>query len=311
MPPPNQLITIFTTPKPFTNWHTNLIQCNAIQSWQQLGEEVGVLIIGDEPGAAEFAAEAGISHVAEVTRNALGTPQVDSIFSIARQMSSSPLLAYVNADIILTRHFLEIARLVYSQASKFLIAGLRYNLNLQHELDFFPGWDLFMLANVQIYGHLNTAEGSDYFIFPRSCFTSLPKFSVGRGGWDEWMLYQARAHGIIVVDATSAIIAIHQTHDYSHLPDGQAHYRLPESAENIRLAGGPRAMFTLADANYVLRDGLLKRIPMNSRRLKREIEIFPLTHLHSRRLADLSWALFHPAKAWKGWHLHTMQKSSE
>jgi hypothetical protein len=304
------LLTIFTTPKPFTNPHIRLIQRNAILSWQQLGEEVDVLIIGDEPGAAEFCAEAGVSHFPAVPRNPLGTPLVDSVFGIARLMSSSPLLAYVNADIMLTPQFLETARQVYSQASNFLIAGQRHDLMLRHAVDFSAGWDLFLLSDVQVHGHLHPAGGSDYFIFPRPCFTNLPKFTIGRGGWDQWMIYHARAHGILVIDATPSIIAIHQNHDYSHLPYGQPHYRLPESSENIRLAGGPRAMFTLADAHYLIHNGLLERIPLRSRRLRREIEIFPLVNLHSQRLVDTMWTLLHPAKAWREWRTRAERRSS-
>ena len=44
------LITLFTAPKPFTNPHIALIQRNALRSWQALGTEVEVLLIGQEEG---------------------------------------------------------------------------------------------------------------------------------------------------------------------------------------------------------------------------------------------------------------------
>jgi hypothetical protein len=303
------LITIFTAPKPFTNPHISRIQRNAILSWQQLGDEVCVFIIGNEPGMAEFAAEAGIQHLTDIIYNPLGTPLVNSVFAAARHMSTSPLLAYVNADILLTPQFLEVARQVYSQAGRFLIAGQRYDMNLQEPLDFYPGWYLYLLSYVQIHGRLHPPAGSDYFIFPRTCFTDLPRFAIGRGGWDHWMLFHARVQGFTVIDATSSIVAIHQDHDYSHLPNGQLHYRLPESAENIRLAGGPQAMFTLADANFIVRNGQLARIPLRARKLMREVEIFPLTRLHSPSLASLFFAIFHPVNAWKEWRIRKVHKS--
>jgi hypothetical protein len=311
MPATDPLITIFTAPKPFTNPHTSLIQRNAILSWQQLGNEVRVLIIGDEPGTAEFAEQAGIQHLAGVACNPLGTPLVNSVFSMARQINTSPLLAYVNADILLTPQFVEVARRVYSQANRFLIAGQRYDLKLEQALDFYPGWDLYLLSEVQIRGRLHPRAGSDYFIFPRAYFTELPGFAIGRGGWDNWMLYHARCQGLTVIDATLSIIAVHQDHDYSHLPNGQLHYRLPESSENIRLAGGPLAMFTLADADYYLRNGRLHRIPLRSRKLLREIEIFPLIRLHSASLTRFFSSLFHPIKTWKDWRMRAVHKSKE
>ena len=294
-------ITIFTAPKPFTNPHISLIQRNAIQSWQHLGDDVRVIMVGDEPGMAEFSEEIGVMHQAGVACNAFGTPFVDAIFAKVRQATTSPVLAYINADILLTPQFVEVAHQVYSQRERFLIVGQRYDLDQQQPLEFIPGWELYLLSDVQIRGRLHPPAGSDYFIFPRLCFTDMPKFAIGRAGWDNWMLYRARVQGIPVVDATSSITVIHQDHDYSHLPNGQPHYRLPESSENIRLAGGPRTIFTLADADFTIWNGDLERIHLRPRKLLREVEIFPLTRLHSRFLADLFFSVLHPLKAFREW----------
>jgi hypothetical protein len=113
------------------------------------------------------------------------------------------------------------------------------------------------------------------------------------------MIYHARTLHIPVVDASSSITAIHQDHDYSHLPNGQPHYRLPESSENLRLAGGRRTIFTLHDADHRTQEGQLQRTPLHPRKLMREIEIFPLVQLHSEALADCFFAVFHPIKAWR------------
>ncbi len=293
------LITIFTAPKPFTNPHIDLIQRNAIQSWLHLGDEVNVIMLGDEPGMPEFAFEAGIIQLPEVNRNPLGTPLVSSIFSMARQISTSPLLAYVNADILLTPQFVAVASQVYCQIKEFLIVGQRYDLNVQQQLDFTPGWESHLLSDVQIQGRLHPPAGSDYFIFPRDCFTDVPNFAIGRAGWDNWMIYHARRQHLPVVDATSVITVIHQDHDYSHLPNGQPHYRLPESSENLRLAGGRRTVFTLQDADRCIMNGQLQRIPLRPRKLIREIEIYPLVRLHSKALTALFFTVFHPIKAWR------------
>ncbi len=299
MPVSDPFLTIFTAPKPFTNPHIQLIQRNAIFSWQHLGEDVDVILIGDEPGMAEFAVETGLLHLPDVARNQLGTPLVSSIFSLASQSSTSPLLAYVNADILLTPQMLEIARQVFCQAKRFLIVGQRFDLDVQQPLDFNPGWDTHLLEEVQQCGRLHPPAGSDYFIFPRTCFTNLPPFSIGRAGWDNWMIYHARMERLPVIDATASITVVHQDHDYSHLPNGLPHYRLPESSENTRLAGGRRAIFHLEDADHTFENGQLKRIPLRGRKLLREIETFPLIQLHSHALADISFTIFHPLKAWK------------
>src|SRR5512145_3128572 len=99
------VLTIFTAPKPFTNPHIALIQRNAIRSWLALGPQVEVILIGEEEGLAEVAAEYGVRHLTNVERNANGTPLVSSMFALARQYSTSPLLACVNADILLMPDF--------------------------------------------------------------------------------------------------------------------------------------------------------------------------------------------------------------
>src|SRR5690606_38279347 len=135
------LLTIFTAPKPFTNPHIDTIQRNAIQSWLQLGPDVEVFLIGEEDGLAEVAQEFGLTHLPEVRRNSEGTPLVSSIFDLARQVSNSPLLAYVNADIILLPDFVTVSRQVMQQAEQFLIVGQRWDLDVRSRLDFSTGWE--------------------------------------------------------------------------------------------------------------------------------------------------------------------------
>jgi hypothetical protein len=145
---------------------------------------------------------------------------------------------------------------------------------------------------------LHPPGGSDYFIFPREAYTDMPAFAIGRAGWDNWMIYHARCQGWEVIDATRAAQIVHQTHDYSHLPGGQPHYRLPETGENVRLAGGKRTIFGLKDANRVLVDGRIQKPRMSASRVWREAEICPLVTVHSMPLAQLAYAFFHPQKAY-------------
>ncbi len=301
MTPKSPFLTIFTAPKAFSDPHIALIQRNAIQSWQHLGDEVQVLLIGDEPGMAAFAAEAGLRQLPAVARNAQGTPLVSSIFSLARQFSTAPLLAYLNADILLTPAFLSIARQVYEQTKKFLLVGQRWDLELTSPLEFSAGWDERLLELVHQRGRLHPPGGSDYFIFPRTCFVKIPRFSIGRAGWDNWMFYHARQQRWPLVDASSSLTVIHQDHDYSHLPGGQPHYNLPESYENLRQAGGRRTIFTLLDADNTLVEGKLQPLPLRGRRLWRYLETYPLVYWKSYPLAELTFALFHPLKAFGEW----------
>jgi hypothetical protein len=292
-------LTLFSAPKPFTNPHIATIQRNAIQSWQALGTDVRVILIGEEEGLAETAAELGVQHLTGVRRNASGTPLVSSIFELACQNSDSPLLAYINADILVLPDFLSGAMQAARQCANFLLVGQRWDLDVRTPLDFgSQGWTERLRNDLAARGRLHSRGGSDYFIYPRQCFCSMPDFAIGRAGWDNWMIYEARRQGWACIDATETIQIVHQDHDYSHLPQGQAHYRLPETFENVRMAGGKRTIFTLIDTDYRLKNGILLPAQRSPEKLWRDVETFPLIRLHSYALAQLAYAVFHPKRAW-------------
>lgn len=292
-------LTIFTAPKAFTNPHIALIQRNAIRSWLSLGDQVEVILLGEEDGLAEFAAECGSTYLPEVARNANGTPLVSSMFDLARRNSTSPLLCCVNADVLMMPDVVQGAMDTARLAEKFLIVGQRWDLDVRDPLEFTPGWPERLRLRARTQGKLHRASGSDYFIFPRDCFKEMPAFAIGRAGWDNWMIYAGRRYGWPVVDATPSIMIVHQSHDYSHLPGGQPHYRLPETFENVRLAGGKRAIFELRDVNCQLVEGRLRPVPGSWARFWREVEIFPLVKLRSYALGQLLFTIFHPEKAYQ------------
>jgi len=291
------LLTIFSAPKPFTDPHINTIQRNAIRSWCKLGPDVEVLLVGEESGLAEAAQEFGVKHLSQVARNNQGTPLVSSIFALAREFSSASLLAYVNADILLLPNFLETARRMVELSDKFLLVGQRWDMDIQTPLDFSDGWERRMDQQIRTFGKFHPPTGSDYFIFHRSCFMEIPDFAIGRAGWDNWMIYQARRQGWQVVDATESITIIHQNHDYSHLPGGQVHRHLPESDENMRLSGGREiTRFSLLDVNRRLVNGKLSGRGWNNDTVRRAIETYPLLFWNNYRLTSQITAFFHRLK---------------
>jgi hypothetical protein len=292
------VLTIFTAPKPFTHPHIVTIQRNAIRSWVELGSEVEVFLIGEEEGMAQAASELEVRHLPQVVCNSRGTPLISSIFDLARRHAAGQLLAYVNADILLLPDFLAAARQAARLAEQFLLVGQRWDLDVLQALDFSDGWQERLGQQVQSAGKLHPRGGSDYFIYPRACFEQVPDFAVGRAGWDNWMIYEARRRGWPCADATPSIRVIHQSHDYSHLPGGQPHYRLPETFENVRLAGGRRTIFTLQDADRQLVDGRLLPMPHTWGGFWRSVETFPLLRMGSYPLAQAAFAVFHPQKAY-------------
>ena len=293
------LLTLFTAPKPFTDPHISMIQRNTLRNWLALGDEVKVVVIGDDPGIAEVCQEMGIRHLPDVRCNEKGTPLISSIFDLARTENDSPFLAYSNADILFLPDFVDAVHNISRTKSRFLMVGQRYDLDVTEPFDFSGDWPKALRDQVAANGRLHGQTGSDYFIYPRACFKDIPDFAVGRAGWDNWMLFHARWQNWPLVDGTQAITVIHQNHDYSHLPGGRMHYFQPETAVNLELAGGRRTIFTLGDATHRLIGKQLSRKDLNWKSFWREAEIFPLVRLRSFALGNLGFAVFHPFKAYQ------------
>jgi hypothetical protein len=287
------LITLFSAPKAFDDPRIALIQRNAIASWTRL-PDAEVILLGDEAGLAQAARGLGVRHCPEVRRSAAGTPLISSMFDLTRRSSDSPLLAIVNTDIVLFPDLIDAARRVASRREHFVLMGRRWDLNVTASLDFATGWESRLRETARTSGSLHRPAGSDYFVFPRSCYTELPDFTIGRAGWDNWMIYHARRRRWPAIDATQDVMIVHQNHDYAHLPGGRPHYDHPETLENIRLAGG-RAMtrFTLLDADRWLVNGEIRRWPFELIRTLRALETYPLLAWNNPRLSELVWRYTH------------------
>ena len=268
-------LTVFSAPKPFSDPHITVIQTNALQSWLHLDPEVEVFLVGEEPGLTEAAARHGVPLLQDVRRNASGTPLVSSIFELARQASCSDVMAYVNGDILLLPDILQAAHQIAAQINNqpFLLIGQRWDLDVTELLDFSPGWEDCLRTRVQNEGRLHAPAGSDYFVFPRAAFSEMPEFAIGRAGWDNWMIYHARANNWPVIDGTPSVMIVHQSHDYSHLPGGRPHYDLAESQQNMQLGGGLKHMYMVLDADRQLRDGKIRSPQLNWLRLIRSVEL--------------------------------------
>lgn len=286
-------LTIFSAPKPFTDPHIATIQRNAITSWTKLSDVI-VVLLGDEPGLAEIALELGVIHIRTIPRSPSGAPLMDAMFRQTREISPSQLYCIVNADIILFPDLVETARQVAARLQKFVLLGQRWDMDISTLIDFDSEPNRLLSTTARTQGQLHRPAGSDYFLFPDSCYTDLPAFTIGRAGWDNWMIYHARKNNFPAIDATQDIIIIHQNHDYAHLPGGQPHYKHPETDVNIRLAGGrPMTRFTLLDTDYRLEKGQILPQRLNGARLWRRIEAWPLLNLGrlGKRLSNILWRL--------------------
>jgi len=278
------LITLFSAPKPFTDPHIAMIQRNAIKSWTLLSD-VEVILPGEETGLAETARELGVKHLPNVARNESGTPLISSMFQLARENSHSDLLCIINADMILMPDFVDAVlesdsllskkRKQASAVQNFVLLSQRWDYDISSPIDFVEGWESQLRESVRKQNQLHRPAGSDFFLFPKSCYQDIPDFAIGRAGWDNWMIYKARKENWPVIDCTPSMMIVHQNHDYSHLPDGKSHYDHPDTNENIRLAGGQANIrYTILDSTHELVDGKLTRPKITSLRFTRKLELF-------------------------------------
>jgi len=267
------LITFFSAPKPFTNPHIDVIQRNAIKSWTLL-EDVEVILLGDESGLAEVAKEFGVRHFPNVKVNENGVPLISSMFEIARENSNSDLLCIINADMILMDDFVQAVKQAMRLKDKFVLLSQRWDYDITKPINFAEGWQSQLRESVRKQNQLHRPAGSDFFLFPKSFYQDIPSFTIGRAGWDNWMIYKARKENWVVIDGTPSLMIVHQNHDYSHLPNSKPHYDHPDTNENIRLAGGQANIrYTILDSTYQLANGKLTRPKMTSLRFTRTVEL--------------------------------------
>jgi hypothetical protein len=279
------MLTIFAIPKPFRG-HVATIQRNALQSWLRLRPACQVLMLGDEEGVVEAARWSGAQCIPTIARNELGTPLVSAAFEIAERVATFDLLCYVNADVILLDDFLDAVRQV-APRRRFLMVGQRWDVNLSQAWDFEQVDSAQRLrAYARTYGGLHPPLGSDYFVFPRGFWRRLPAFAVGRPGWDNWMIYQARAARAAVIDATRCVTVIHQIHDYSHSPAAAEDvWSGPEARRNLEIVGGSERIFTLEDATHVLTP-TGPRFDWGLTRLRRRLHTLPVLYPFLRHLLN-------------------------
>jgi hypothetical protein len=107
-------------------------------------------------------------------------------------------------------------------------------------------------------------------VFPRGLYQQLPPFALGRPWFDQWLIWKARHLGASVVDATPVVMAVHQNHDYSHMPDGlPPHIFLGEEGiRNEKLAGGLRHCYGIGEATHTFLATGLRRNWVGYLRLK-------------------------------------------
>ena len=111
-------------------------------------------------------------------------------------------------------------------------------------------------------GRQRPAQWIDYFLFPKGLYyKKIPEFVIGRPGWDNWLLWYPLSQRVPLVDASAAVVAVHQNHDYAYHPAGEKGvWEGEEARENYRLYEGK--FRTLANATHIFKDGKTATEPL-------------------------------------------------
>jgi hypothetical protein len=284
------MITFFSTPKAFEG-HIGIIQRNAIRSWMAIKPQPEIILLGDEKGIAEIAEEYNLHHIANI-KTQDNTPLLDDIFIKAKNSASNDYLCFINTDIIIVDDFMEGFYKVKGRFDKFLMINSRWNLEITDLINVELPEIRESLRKQAIEKHdVHVSGGTDIFLFPRWLYNTIPPLLLGRGYWDNWLMYQAKKNGAVLVDTTGEIITIHQNHDYSHIKgiekgdrSTKQIWKGQDGLHNLKLSGGKKAIYTAYDADYILDKGrfrstleislIYRRIKATLRRIKHQIKIW-------------------------------------
>jgi hypothetical protein len=280
------MLTLFAIPKNFRG-PIATIQRNAIESWTRLTPRPEILLFGEEEGAAEISRELGLCHIPEVARNEFGTPLLGDLFRQAEKRATTPLIGYVNADIILTDDFMAALHTVVPRYEKFMMVGRRWDLDWNQPLDFSqPDWAESMRANALRANVQRPGNYIDYFVYSRGLCNGLLPLAIGRFSWDNYILWYARSRGAELVDVSGAVIAVHQNHDFSHHPQGMAGIREgPERKRNREMVGGWWHLYTIDDCTQILTAEGLRASRLHAWLMLKRLWSHPLTILQLPWLA--------------------------
>jgi len=262
------MFTFFTTAKPFRG-HDGIIQRNALKSWTLLHAKAEVILFGDDEGAAEVALELGIRHERHTRKNEFGSNQLDYMFSRAQNLARHDVLCYVNCDIILLPDFCRALEQVKSRLHRFLMVGRRWDTDIAEPIDFSSStWREEIYRRATIADDRRDEWWIDYFAFPRGLIgQDFPPLAVGRPYWDNYTVWKALESGAEVVDASGAVVAVHQNHVYSQHPQGRKGiWQSEDSQRNFALAGGWAHLRNIADATKLLDRGGMRANPLHYRR---------------------------------------------
>jgi len=211
----------------------------------------------DDEGVGWAARLLGCRHVPNIERNSYGTPLITNAFAVAQKISTTDVICFVNADIVLMQDFVTSLSIASCKFDRFLMVGRRWDLPHGTSIKFFPGWQQSLRKVVHSRGNRHAVGSSDYFGLRKGLYREMPPLAVGRHGCDNYLISRAVNIGANVVDATLDVMAVHQdaaisARRYSNKED--------DSNRDIYMSNRRGVVGTMADAHWKLEEGDIRGV---------------------------------------------------
>lgn len=253
------MITFFTTFKKYSK-----TEKNAVNSWLSLDRSIEVIIFSEDNISNSWINSKRVSIIHTFNKHETGLPLLNSIFEEASRCSKFPILCYCNSDIILLPEFLKSISPLLECSGFFLGVSQRIDIAIEFEIDFQRDESIDQLRDIVCsMGKIHPPMGSDIFLHRRNQYTQtvMPNLLVGRPGWDNWMMYDARTRFNKLVDLTgNAPAVIHQDH-----PANYNSQNIDDRINFMFLPPNDLYTFILVYANYrITKRKLRKYLPTNA-----------------------------------------------
>lgn len=206
----NGMITFFTTFKNFGR-----VEANSVNSWLSLHSETEVIVF-TETNVVNSIDNQRLVLLDSFPKHNDRLPVLNALFSEASKRAKHQILCYCNADIILIDDFIKRIQNVLRLQGNFLGISQRLDLDVEFLIDFTSASEVKAFALYsKAHGKIHPPTGSDIFLFPKHQYGGgkMPELVVGRPGWDNWMIYDARRRFNKLINLNVPNCVVHQNHE--------------------------------------------------------------------------------------------------
>ena len=208
-----KLLTLFTTWK--ASMESSYVYNNTVNVLSTMGQDIQPVIFLPEEDIAFYDPPKGWD-VLPISASACGgAPVLKNMFLDAYKKFDSTFYGYVNADILFNKGILETLRTiksskVFNPKKSILISGRRFDIQLE-KLGVKHISTPMEVEEIVLKVSLQNGFAEDYFIttstYPWQFMLDLV---IGRPKYDNYLVYTSRIHKVLVIDASSTVIALHQ-----------------------------------------------------------------------------------------------------